>query len=133
MRRRQFIGLIGGMVAWPTAGRTPQRMPHIAIVHPSDPVSTLNATGGVRWRAFFAELKRLGLSEGKNLQVERYSGEGRSDVWQGLSVMQSTDNTRWREKRSQTMVRSLQLAYRRCVVESITGALQEKPEGSAPL
>jgi len=29
---------------------------------------------------FFTELNRLGYTEGKNLLVERYSGEGRADT-----------------------------------------------------
>jgi putative ABC transport system substrate-binding protein len=60
-------------------------MPRIAIVHPSDPVSSLSATGGYRWRAFFTELERLGFSEGKNLQVERHSGESRPDRYAELA------------------------------------------------
>jgi len=60
-------------------------MPRIAIVHPSDPVSSLSATGGYRWRTFFTELERLGFSEGKNLQVDRHSGGSRPDRYAELA------------------------------------------------
>jgi putative ABC transport system substrate-binding protein len=35
--------------------------------------------GGTAWRAFFAELRRLGYVEGQNLIIERYSAEGRHE------------------------------------------------------
>jgi putative ABC transport system substrate-binding protein len=38
-----------------------------------------------QWRAFFAELERLGFTEGHNFEVERYSGEGRSDSYAELA------------------------------------------------
>jgi len=87
LRRREFIALLGGAVAWPITSRAQQRtaIPRIAIVHPSDPVTSLNATSVSRWRAFFTELERLGFHEGTNLQVERYSGEGRSDRYAELA------------------------------------------------
>jgi putative ABC transport system substrate-binding protein len=37
------------------------------------------------WRAFFAELERRGFTEGHNLEVERYSGEGRPDRYSGVA------------------------------------------------
>jgi hypothetical protein len=37
------------------------------------------------WRAFFAELRRLGYVEGENLIVERYSAEGHHDRYAPLA------------------------------------------------
>jgi putative ABC transport system substrate-binding protein len=37
------------------------------------------------WGAFFGELRRLGYVEGKNLVVERYSGEGRVERFPELA------------------------------------------------
>jgi putative ABC transport system substrate-binding protein len=87
MRRREFVALFGGAAAWPLEARAQQRsaIPRIAIVHPSDPVTSLSVAGGFRWRAFFTELQRLGFFEGRNLQVERHSGEGRSDRYAELA------------------------------------------------
>jgi putative ABC transport system substrate-binding protein len=39
-------------------------------------VNTLNETGDNPWRAFFVELRALGYVEGKNLVIERVSGNG---------------------------------------------------------
>ncbi|MGE3702679.1 MAG: ABC transporter substrate-binding protein [Hyphomicrobiaceae bacterium] len=88
MRRRHFLALAGGAVAWPLSAFGQQQrtgMPRIAIVHPSDPIASLTATGGFRWQAFFAQLERLGFSEGKNLVVERYSGGGLSERYAELA------------------------------------------------
>jgi putative ABC transport system substrate-binding protein len=52
----------------------------IAIAHPSAPVADINqaSKGSVLFPAFFEELIRLGYVEGRNLLIERYSGEGRA-------------------------------------------------------
>jgi putative ABC transport system substrate-binding protein len=79
MRRREFIGLLGGGAAavWPlTAFAKAQR---IAIVASSIPVSKMTETSGDPvFKAFFNELRRLGYVEGQSVLVERYSGEGRA-------------------------------------------------------
>jgi putative ABC transport system substrate-binding protein len=41
-------------------------------------------SGRPGFRAFFEELNRLGYIEGQNLMVERYSGEGRTDLYAQL-------------------------------------------------
>ena len=79
MRRREFITLLGGAVAaWPLDGWAQQatRIPVIAFVHPAFPVNTLVETGENPWRAFFGELRKLGYVEGKNLTIDRFSGDG---------------------------------------------------------
>src|SRR5262249_53702249 len=49
----------------------------IAIVHPSAPVADMSEMGEYpAFPAFFTEFRRLGYVEGRNLAVERHSGEG---------------------------------------------------------
>src|SRR3954468_22109600 len=78
MRRREFTaGLL--FAAAPRAARAQQRVTRyrIALFHPAIPVSLLTETGGgTAWRAFFAELRRLGYIEGENLVIQRWSADG---------------------------------------------------------
>jgi len=92
MKRREFIRLacaVGVLAA--TRPRTawavePHKMYRIAILHPSHPLSDLTENGRIKYyREFFHELRRLGYIEGKNLVVERYSGEGRIDHYPKLA------------------------------------------------
>ena len=89
MRRRKFMMLVGGAAAmWPLAGRTqqPATQHRIAIFHPAIPTTLITETGGgSAWRAFFAELRRLGYIEGENLIVERYSAEGHHERYADLA------------------------------------------------
>jgi putative ABC transport system substrate-binding protein len=87
MRRRDFISLIGSAAAaWPVAVRAqPSSTQRIAIFHPAIPTTLLTETGGgSAWRAFFAELRRLGYVEGENLIIERYSAEGHHERYADL-------------------------------------------------
>jgi putative tryptophan/tyrosine transport system substrate-binding protein len=88
MQRREFITLLGGAAAWPLAAHAqrPATQSRIAIFHPAIPVTHLTETGGgSAWRAFFAELRRLGFVEGENLVVERYSAEGHHERYADLA------------------------------------------------
>jgi putative tryptophan/tyrosine transport system substrate-binding protein len=89
VKRRDFIKLVGGAVAaWPFAARAQQVVTQrrIAIFHPAIPTTLLTETGGgSAWRAFFAELRRLGYVEGQNLIIERYSAEGHHERYAGLA------------------------------------------------
>jgi putative ABC transport system substrate-binding protein len=87
MRRREFIGLIGGVAALPLAARAQQssKMKRIAMVHPAEKVGNMTINGDPGFRAFFEELNRLGYVEGQNLVVERYSAEGRIDYFSQLA------------------------------------------------
>lgn len=80
MKRRDFIGLVGGAsVAWPFGLRAQQPLEtrRIAFVHSGIPAAKLTETGGTLWiRRFYEELRTLGRVEGTNLVVERFSAEG---------------------------------------------------------
>jgi len=70
MRRREFITLLGGAaVAWPLAARAQQAgdIVRIGVLNTGldDAVS-----GGLGYRAFVAELKKLGFVEGRNLVID---------------------------------------------------------------
>ena len=78
MRRRDFIGLLGGVaVAWPLAAAAQQstNKKRLAIFSPSEPSADLHEHGSKFSRASFAELRRLGQIEGQNLKVESYGRE----------------------------------------------------------
>jgi putative tryptophan/tyrosine transport system substrate-binding protein len=88
VKRRELILALGGAAAWPLAARAqqPTTQRRIAIFHPAIPTTLLTETGGgSAWRAFFAELRRLGYLEGQNLIIERYSAEGHHERYAGLA------------------------------------------------
>ena len=86
MKRREFITFVGGAatfsLAEPFAAHAQQagKVHRIVVAHPSHPIADLRETGPiVFYRAFFNELRRLGYVENRNLMVERYSAEGRTE------------------------------------------------------
>jgi putative tryptophan/tyrosine transport system substrate-binding protein len=88
MKRREFIAVLGGAAVWPLCARAQQRATQrrIAIFHPAIPATLITETGGgTAWRAFFAELLRLGYVEGENLIIERYSAEGHHERYAGMA------------------------------------------------
>ena len=81
MRRREFIA--GLMIAAATGRAQAQqtgKVYRIAFAHSTLPVADQNqaSKGSVLVPAIFEELLRLGYVEGRNLLIERYSGEGRA-------------------------------------------------------
>src|SRR5215208_2936398 len=81
MRRREVIGLIGGAVAWPLAGRAQPSggFYRVVILTLSSPAADLTENGPPRWRAFLRELRQLGYEEGRNLAITRLSSDGMSE------------------------------------------------------
>jgi putative ABC transport system substrate-binding protein len=73
MRRRDFITLLGGAIAWPLAAHAQQneRMRRIGVLMP---FAKDNPEGQARNAAFLQELGKLGWTEGRNLQIE-YRGD----------------------------------------------------------
>jgi len=78
MRRRAFLSVVCGAVAWPLAVAAQQstNSKRLAIFSPAEPSADLHEHSKTKaWRALFAELRRFGQIEGQNLKVERYGRE----------------------------------------------------------
>ena len=88
MRRREFIAGLGSVAAWPVVGRAQQssKIHRVAWVSASEPVADMNESSGDRgYRAFLEELRQLGSIEGRNLILERYSGDRRTERYSELA------------------------------------------------
>jgi putative ABC transport system substrate-binding protein len=87
MRRREFTaGMLLAAVPWSARAQQQATRRRIAIFHPAIPTTLLTETGGgTAWRAFFAELRRLGYVEGENLIIERFSAEGHHERYATLA------------------------------------------------
>ena len=81
MRRRDFIaGLMIASAMGRAQAQQTGKVYRIAFAHPTAPVTDLTQTsrGSLVTPAILEELTRLGYIEGRNLVIERYSGEGRA-------------------------------------------------------
>ena len=69
MKRREFIGLIGGAAAWPLAAGAQQsdRIRRIGFLYA---VTEDNAEGQARRTAFLKALQELGWTDGRNIQID---------------------------------------------------------------
>jgi putative tryptophan/tyrosine transport system substrate-binding protein len=86
VRRRDFaMGLLLGGAVRAGRAREQVRQHRIAIVRPAGSVALISETGIHFYKEFFTELRRLGDVEGRNLIVERYSGEGRPERFADLA------------------------------------------------
>src|SRR6516162_2272766 len=70
MRRREFITLLGGAAAWPLAARAQQSATHVARIGVLNTGLDDAVSGGLGYRAFVAELQKLGFTEGRNLIID---------------------------------------------------------------
>ena len=88
MRRRAFLSVVCGAVAWPLAAAAQQstNSKRLAIFSPSDPSADLHEHGSKFYRALFAELRRLGQIEGQNLMVESYGREQNTSGAEALTT-----------------------------------------------
>src|ERR1035437_5067087 len=87
MQRREFITVLGGAAAaWPVIARAqqPTKIKRIVMVDPSIKVGDMTVSDAWWYRAFFEEVTRLGYVEGRNLLVDRYSGEARLEHYAEL-------------------------------------------------
>jgi putative tryptophan/tyrosine transport system substrate-binding protein len=82
MRRREFIALVGGVAAWPHAGRSQQSaMPVIGYLGAQSP-----AVFASRVRAFRQGLAELGFVEGRNVAIEFRWAEGQHNRLAALAA-----------------------------------------------
>ena len=79
MRRRDFIVVVSGAVAWPLAARAQQaaKIPRIGILSPSR--SEDASPNRVTLKAFVAGLRELGYVDGQNIAIERELSEANAD------------------------------------------------------
>lgn len=81
MRRRGFIGLMGGAAAWPLAARAQQT----ASVRRIGFLSPFSRVGSERWnKAFLQGMRDVGWVDGKNVTIEYRYAEGRNDLFPAL-------------------------------------------------
>jgi putative ABC transport system substrate-binding protein len=82
MKRREFITLVGGAVAWPLAARAQQpAMPVIGILHP-----ILHDALEIRLRGFHRGLKDSGYVEGESVTIIYRGTEGQNDRLPALAA-----------------------------------------------
>ena len=84
MRRREFIGLVSGLAAWPIAarGQPSGEMHRIGVLwsHAKENVETKR-----RMPAFHEGLRKRGWREGKNIHIDYRFAAGRTDQYQSLA------------------------------------------------
>jgi len=86
VRRRDFTaGLLLAGAARPVRAQERANQHRIAIVISAGSAASIDDPASRAWQAFWDELRRLGDIEGKNLTVERYSGEGRPEGYGDLA------------------------------------------------
>jgi putative tryptophan/tyrosine transport system substrate-binding protein len=75
VRRREFIGALGGAATWPLAARSQQSaLPVVGFVTGSSPETSVRVT-----RAFRKALNEAGYVEGQNVTVEYHWLDGQYD------------------------------------------------------
>src|SRR5579863_654271 len=70
MRRRKFLGVLGGALAaypWTAGAQQRDRVARVGVLGPS---RERNPISGQGYAVFIAELRKLGFTDGENLQVE---------------------------------------------------------------
>jgi putative ABC transport system substrate-binding protein len=71
MRRREFVGLVGGAAAWPLIARAEQAKPVIGFLSSGAPQQNVEALNG-----FHSGLGEGGFVEGRNVSIEYRWGDG---------------------------------------------------------
>jgi putative tryptophan/tyrosine transport system substrate-binding protein len=74
MKRREFIGLVGGVAAWPIAARAQHQVPVIGYLS-----SSSREAHASRLTVFKAGLNKAGYAEGRNVAIEYRWAEDRND------------------------------------------------------
>jgi putative tryptophan/tyrosine transport system substrate-binding protein len=82
MRRREFLGVLGGAAAWPLAARAQQpKMPVIGFLGAN------SASAQTQWTAAFVQrLRELDWIEGRTVSIEYRWADGRSDRYTEIAA-----------------------------------------------
>jgi putative tryptophan/tyrosine transport system substrate-binding protein len=80
VRRREFIGLLGGAAAWPLAANAQQAARRIGVLVAGKPDPE------PFWRLFREGLRDLGYIEGQNILFEYRSAEGKANLLPALAA-----------------------------------------------
>jgi putative tryptophan/tyrosine transport system substrate-binding protein len=83
MRRREFIILLGGAIAWPIAARAqqPGKLPTIGFMGASTPAGQVQMVA-----AFVQRLRELGWIEGRTVEIEYRWAEGRNERYSEIAA-----------------------------------------------
>ena len=86
MRRREFLGALGGVAAWPLAARAQpiERARRVGVLLGSYTPS--DQAGQVRIKAFLNTLRELGWEDGRNLRIDYRWGAGNTEENNRLAV-----------------------------------------------
>jgi putative ABC transport system substrate-binding protein len=85
IRRREFVGLLGGAAAWPLAARAQQPTPVIGYLYPGSV-----ADSPYQLRGFRQGLKEAGYVEGENVAIEFRDADNRLDRLPALAAQLET-------------------------------------------
>jgi len=83
MRRRQFIRLVGGVVAWPLVARAQQRVRRLGVLMP---FRESDADARRRLTAFCETLRQIGWVEGQTFVCEKRFAEGKPERLRALAA-----------------------------------------------
>jgi hypothetical protein len=105
MRRREFITVVGGALAWPLGGRAQpiEKIHRVGVVFTTPPISQLVGPDPINppARAFVHRLLELGYVDGKNLALEMRTAEGRferfPEIMRELVSIQNRHHCRYYE------------------------------------
>jgi putative ABC transport system substrate-binding protein len=79
MRRREFISLVGSAAAWPLVAQAQQaKLPRVGVLVPANPEPF--------WSVFREGLRERGYVEGKTIQFEFRSADGRPQLLRDLAA-----------------------------------------------
>jgi len=86
MRRREFIGFVGGAVAWPTVARAQQPRDQIRVVGLLWGLAADDPEFKPRFAAFAGRLQELGWTQGKNVAFEFRFAVGDPDRFSAMAA-----------------------------------------------
>jgi hypothetical protein len=86
MKRREFFsGLLLTAIGASAQAQQKRKVYRLAVVDTFNPVADFTETSELPVsRGFLVRLRQLGFTEGRNLEITRYSGQGRPERFGGM-------------------------------------------------